>query len=103
ERWGQIERLYHAALERSPSARASFLAEASGTDVELRREVESLLDERSGLLDKPLWDGPARAAEHRLSPGVQVGPYRIEQLIGEGGMGEVWKARDTRLNRLVAI
>src|ERR1035437_8030372 len=71
----------------------------AGPAEDLRREVESLLasDRADGtVLDHPAW-------ERRLSPGECIGPYQIVSRIGAGGMGEVWKARDTRLGREVAI
>src|SRR5262245_33824448 len=88
DRWRQIEELYHAVRERGPDA----LAQA---DSELRREVESLLaQDASGGKLPSLPMGKV---------GVQVGPYKIEALLGEGGMGEVYRALDTKLNRPVAI
>ena len=88
DRWRQVESLYHSALEREEPARDVFLREACREDEELRREVRSLLDQtESGLLNRPL----------------QLGPYRIAGVIGAGGMGTVYQAMDTRLNRMVAI
>jgi hypothetical protein len=88
DRWRQVERLYHSALEREGSSRDAFLREACRDDEELRREVASLLDQSdTGLLDRPL----------------RLGPYQLIGLIGAGGMGTVYKARDTRLDRTVAI
>jgi eukaryotic-like serine/threonine-protein kinase len=97
ERWNHIERLYHAALEREPGGRTAFLTEAC-PDLEVRREVESLLgfDGAGSVLERPAWEKSLRAGE-------RVGPYEILDRIGKGGMGEVWKARDTRLDRTVAI
>jgi serine/threonine protein kinase len=106
DRWQKIEVLYHSALDRDPSARAAFLDGACGNDDELRREVESLLAETStgqGLLDRPAEALLAESATIELKPGARLGPYQIEGLIGEGGMGTVYKARDTRLGRTVAI
>jgi serine/threonine protein kinase/Tol biopolymer transport system component len=99
----QIEKLYQAA--RDPAKRAEVLAAA---DPELRREVESLLAQNSsktGALDPPAQAG-VTGTDSRvtvITPGAQIGPYKIEGLLGAGGMGEVFRALDTRLNRPVAI
>src|ERR1700693_2451890 len=104
-RWQQIEELYHAARECGPGERAALLAQA---DRELRREVESLLDQNSGAtpLDHPAWEGVASlltATVATLTPGTQLGPYKIEGPIAAGGMGEVFRGVDTRLGRPVAV
>jgi serine/threonine-protein kinase len=98
ERWQRVEELYHAALECPPHKRAAFLREAC-PDADVRREVESLIESDpagQSVLDQPVW-------ERRLAVGERLGPYEILAQIGAGGMGEVWKARDTRLDRMVAI
>jgi serine/threonine protein kinase len=107
ERLREIERLFHAARERTPGDRDAFLARACADDSTLRREVESLLAQPpAGLIDAPLG---ALVAElvvppvPRLAPGSSVGPYHIERLLDAGGMGEVYRARDTTLGRDVAI
>jgi Tol biopolymer transport system component/predicted Ser/Thr protein kinase len=98
ERWQRVDELYHAAMERAAAERAAFLDDAC-LDPDLRREVESLLSFEAA--DGSLFDSPAW--EKRLSPGERLGPYEIVERAGAGGMGEVWKARDTRLGRDVAI
>ncbi len=105
DRFRLVENLYHAAAEREPGQRSAFLAEACADDEELRREVESLLEqrERSAMLERPpaglLEDG----AVGMLAAGMQLGPYKILSQIGAGGMGEVYRAHDSRLARDVAI
>src|SRR5262245_12432861 len=96
ERWKQIEELFHAARERGVET-------LSGVDPELRAEVEKLLagaGTRDDLLDitKKLRTEPEVSGLPRL-----LGPYRMESVVGRGGMGEVFRAVDTRLNRQVAI
>src|SRR5438874_1752820 len=102
ERRRQIDELYHAAVEREPEARAALLAQA---DPDLRREIELLLARRGGEigLDRMALDFPTESTGTMLSPGSQLGPYKVEALIGTGGMGEVYRARDTRLGRDVAV
>ena len=105
ERLQQVYELYHAARECEPGERAALLAQA---DPELRCKVESLLAQGSheGVLDRPALEGAPSLLEPssaQLMPGTQLGPYKIEAPIGAGGMGEVYRARDTKLKRDVAI
>ncbi len=104
EDWDRAKQLFAAPLEKAPAARAEFLAEACGNDRELRSEVQTLLsahDQAGDFLESR--GGLAHAERNRLVAGARIGPYEIVALIGAGGMGEVYRARDTRLGREVAI
>ncbi len=107
ERWQRIVRIYELAIDQDAAAREVLLSKECAGDVSLRSEVESLLlqDEQSVLLDRPVWATAASLfdTEPDLESGAILGPYRIEHPIGAGGMGQVFCATDTRLNRLVAI
>src|SRR5438045_2368164 len=108
ERWRQIEHLYHAAQERVPGVRQAFLEGACRSDESLRREVESLLEQDGvggQILSEPLHKVATSVlpAQERFAPGDMVGPYRIVGQLGAGGMGEVYRAKDSRLNRDVAL
>ena len=110
--WSRIQELYHAVLERQPGERAAFLLQACPTDLAVRSEVESLLaheGQADRLLESPVWNpepvpaGTGVAAPPVLAAGSAFGTYRIVGLLGVGGMGEVYRAVDTKLHREVAI
>ena len=121
DRWQRVKALFHAAVERPVGERQSFLVNAAGDDDELRREVESLLTSDaagSSFLDRLPVAGEALPADPLVAPpasmgqplsqmvltsGRRLGAYEIVAPLGAGGMGEVYLARDTRLDRTVAI
>ena len=109
ERWKQVNDLFQSAVERAPEERAAFLDEACHGDEGLRREVESLLTsyERSeNFIELPAFEvAPELVTNDRAGAlvGKLIGHYRIESLIGVGGMGEVYLARDERLGRKAAL
>jgi serine/threonine-protein kinase len=110
ERWQQINDLFQSATELPPKERAAFVDEACHGDKGLRREVESLLascEQAENFIESPAF---AVAPELLTNDdragalvGESIGHYRIESLIGVGGMGEVYLARDESLGRKVAL
>ena len=97
--WSRIKELFQAVVDRSPSEREAFLEDACGSDHGLRQQVESLLTAHvaaGDFAEKPAMDVLTE------SPGG-AGVYQLQSLIGAGGMGEVYRARDTTLGRDVAI
>jgi serine/threonine protein kinase len=109
ERWHQIEQICEGALKRPVSEREAFLKEACRGDEALRQEVDRLLAHEQtakGFLEAPVLEAAAKVLVERQGEsrvGQQLGAYKILSLLGAGGMGEVYLARDTLLDRKVAI
>jgi serine/threonine protein kinase/TolB-like protein len=108
-RWQQVEGLFLAAVELPPGDRAAFLDEHCEGDPELRAEIESLVqsaDMAPEFLDRPILDSVKKIVEEppsTLAPHTRVAEYEIVSLLGAGGMGQVYLARDARLKRQVAV
>ncbi|HEV2200135.1 MAG TPA: protein kinase [Bryobacteraceae bacterium] len=107
ERWRRVEGLFHAALEREPAARQAFLDVACDGDADLRQQVELLLsqaEQAGSFLERPaLQDMTVTLTAGQSLLGREFGPYRIVSPLGAGGMGEVYRAHDSKLGRDVAI
>jgi eukaryotic-like serine/threonine-protein kinase len=109
DRWQHAERVFHAALARNDRERAAFLRDSCGDDEALRREVESLLaiaGDAQAFMQQSALDVAAaqiQAGTPRPLAGTRLGQYEIGALLGSGGMGDVFRARDSKLGRDVAI
>ncbi|HEY3619207.1 MAG TPA: serine/threonine-protein kinase, partial [Candidatus Sulfotelmatobacter sp.] len=100
EQWQRVRDVLAEALERKPEDRPAFLDRACSPDPALRQEVDRLLASSDEARSSFLQSSTFRIG---LTPGARLGDYEVQRLIGSGGMGEVYQARDTRLDREVAI
>src|SRR5262249_18145984 len=99
--WDSIEEIFHTACELRGESRSKFLDQSCGS-LDMRRKVDALLqrdDQTAGFLDQ----SAAAMVTLTLAPGTLVGPYQILGIAGIGGMGQVYRAHDSRLQRTVAI
>src|SRR5262245_29799651 len=102
DHWERVKEVFHSALERPPADRAAFVAVAGADDADMVLEVERLLaaHDQAGTFLEP--QRPSGSSDD-VSSERRIGHYQILSALGSGGMGEVHRARDLKLNRDVAL
>ena len=107
ERSEKVEEIFHEALQRDPARRDAYLRQACGSDAALHSEIADLVTHHERGAGFEPWAAAAAAeliaSPVSLKPGQSLGPYRIKSFVAAGGMGQVYRATDTRLNREVAL
>jgi serine/threonine protein kinase len=104
--WAQVLELFHAAVDTTPEARTKLLDQACGAQTAIRKAVEDMLcehDSAGSFLSHPVWAPQTSPSAERFAPEGRFASFVLKEVLGRGGMGEVWSARDLELDRPVAL